>query len=786
MNLPSAPDSRPITLKRDRRRMLIAPACLVLSLPFVLVGANRADCNTTGLTQWLPDNDPHRETYDWFRLNFRSDESVIVTWAGCTLASPILSQFATALENRSGTGLPVTERRLFDQVITGDSVIDRLTSPPLRLPRSEAIRRLRGVMIGPAETVERPEVPDATPVPSNAASDTESSQQWPTCVVISLTPSGLAAQRDVIRVIRQVAWDTAGIKPSDLKIGGRVYEAATMDEKSEQSLRDYVLPITVVSLVIAWFCLRNIRALIAITIVASYCRLLTLALIYAAGGHLSSVLIISPLLIYVLSVSGSLHLANHYFLAPPEQSRTESAGQALAAVWKPCVLATVTSALGLFSLSVCRISPIRSFGYFSTAALLLALPVILSCLPGALTFAAPQSAPAPNSASGRRRPFEEFLSILAGFLLAKPFQLAIGILAVVFVIGLGLTRLDTTINFNQMFSPNSEINRNYEWIEQHIGPLGSVEALLFFPDDSQLRLFDRLRLAEEIERAVRRIPEVQGTFSAATFSPTETRGSAPGRILQLAMIRRRLPEILRAENLLADDSSGEQWRIHLRIPALRDNDYSETISAVRRQISQVLTAFPHADSKIGLQLTGLVSMIDVAQETLLQDLFRSYLCAFLMIFAVMVVTLRSIRAGLVAMASNVAPTALVFGTMGWLGLKVDVASVLTASVALGVALDDTLHFLSWFRAGLQDGRSRNSAVRYALQRCGPAMIQTTLVCGLGLLVLAHSDFIPTRRFALLQTLLLFAALFGDMVLLPAMLASRLGRVFSSRMPATGE
>ena len=119
----------------------------------------------------------------------------------------------------------------------------------------------------------------------------------------------------------------------------------------------------------------------------------------------------------------------------------------------------------------------------------------------------------------------------------------------------------------------------------------------------------------------------------------------------------------------------------------------------------------------------------------------------------------------------------------------DVGSVLTASVALGIAVDDTLHFLTWFRGGLRAGLGRSEAIQYAYERCARAMVETTLICSLGLVVLAGSQFIPTSRFGWLIFFLPLAALADDLILLPAMLAGPLGRAFvrshAARIVPTG-
>ena len=106
--------------------------------------------------------------------------------------------------------------------------------------------------------------------------------------------------------------------------------------------------------------------------------------------------------------------------------------------------------------------------------------------------------------------------------------------------------------------------------------------------------------------------------------------------------------------------------------------------------------------------------------------------------------------------------------------------MMTASVALGIAVDGTLHFLNWFRREINHGCSRQEAVSRSFRHCARAILQTTVICGLGLLVYAFCEFVPTRRFAFMMFALLMAACVGDLLLLPALLVSPLGRLFVKR------
>ncbi len=136
----------------------------------------------------------------------------------------------------------------------------------------------------------------------------------------------------------------------------------------------------------------------------------------------------------------------------------------------------------------------------------------------------------------------------------------------------------------------------------------------------------------------------------------------------------------------------------------------------------------------------------------------------------MIVALRSIKTALLAMVPNVTPLCLVFGFLGWSGVPVDIGMMMTASIALGIAVDGTFHFLlSYRRHSEQKIRTQNSSL-YALFNTGKPIFEAAVIASLGMLALTQSQFAPTARFGLLMSTLLMVAVFADLVLLPALLA----------------
>ena len=156
--------------------------------------------------------------------------------------------------------------------------------------------------------------------------------------------------------------------------------------------------------------------------------------------------------------------------------------------------------------------------------------------------------------------------------------------------------------------------------------------------------------------------------------------------------------------------------------------------------------------------------------------------AFATIVAVLAVFLRSATAGLLAMIPNILPPLCVFGLFGWLGWPLDVGGMMTASVALGISVDDTAHLLTWFkRAGGQPGATSRTRIDAALARSAAPILRTSLILGLAFVVFALCAFAPIAQFGALLASLLALALVGDLVLLPALLAGPAGRLFGGGM-----
>ena len=179
-----------------------------------------------------------------------------------------------------------------------------------------------------------------------------------------------------------------------------------------------------------------------------------------------------------------------------------------------------------------------------------------------------------------------------------------------------------------------------------------------------------------------------------------------------------------------------------------------------------------AASDIEFYVTGLPLLFEQIEEQFIEDLLITYMGGLLLITATVFVVLRSAKDAFVAMIPNVLPAIGVLGALSLAGVELDVGSVMTASIALGVAVDDTLHFVLWYQSKRRQGADSGAAVESAILHCGSPIVQTSIICGLGMAILCIAPFLPTARFGSLIAMMLGVALIGDLLFLPAMLFLR--------------
>ncbi|MEY3173619.1 MAG: hypothetical protein RLZZ436_1533 [Planctomycetota bacterium] len=728
--------------ERHREKIAKLGWCL---LPFVgLLGLSALGTARNDVRDWLPERYEQTQEYRRFQTAFGNDEFIVISWEGCTLDDERVDRLSRILAP-TGSSTDLVER-----ISTGREVLQRLTAPPLKLPREQAIDRLQGTLAGP--------------------------DRQHTCAMVWLTP---AARADVPASLQRLraAIEQAGVPFEEVRWAGAPVLNRALDEASLNAMLKAIVLSCLAAVLIAWAALRDVRITALVLVTGFYGATMSLAVLPLSGTPMSSLLITMIPMVYTAAISGAIHLCNYYL----ESRRTCAPGMAAARAvrggWLPLALAAGTTAAGLLTLCLNDLKPVQQFGWFSAIGIGLSWCLVVLWLPAALAGIRrlPQS---PDTPAGHPTPIEDAplprIWVWAGIQLVRcSVPVCLGCLFAGVWAAIGVPRLEITLNLLKEFPDGVEVVESGRWLEEKLGALTSLEVLIEVPANSPLSPLERLQLVKRLESRLLTHPDVAGALSIAGFAPDP--GSGGASYLQRSELNRRLQrqrDQLLSSGFLAVTPSSELWRLNLRLNRAEQLDYNQLTAEIRQEAATIVDTGRASGTRVWS--TGIAPLIYRARRSMVDGLMHGLCTDVLLIVAAIIPAMRSGWNGLLLFLTSLFPTLLVLGGLGWFQIPINVGAVLAPCVALGVTVDDSIHFVVWFRRGIRDGLSRGEAVLLAWRACVRPIYQSWLLLGLGMLTQAVNDFSSIRHFGLMMTAMLTAGLAGNLILQPALLASPAG------------
>jgi predicted RND superfamily exporter protein len=779
----------------------------------VVVGAIKAKGNNRNdVKGWLPLEYPETKTYRFFRENFQGEEFILVSWDGCTMDDPRLELLARKLLPPPEEASRISRTIFFKTAQTGPRAVEQMTEEPLNLDPEEAVDRLTGALIGNIDSPDNPTVEDDS---TDALTEAEL-DDLQTCLVLTLSDAARANLHGAIDTIKNVAVEECGIPEETIHMGGPPVDNVSIDRAGQTSVTLLFGLSLVVGFFVSWWSLKS-KMLVGLVLASGvYSMFASLAIVWYSGYPVDAILLTMPSLVYVATTSGAIHLANYYRDQLAETGVLKgAAGASVRHALLPLSLATGTTAVGLATLAVSVLVPIKMFGIFSAIGVVVSFVILITLMPACLELFPPKlrlGAAGSEEDGDSWRPIEESPWWGVGqWITEHNIAIATICLLVMAGIGYGMTRVESSVQLMRLFSPQARIRQDYRWLEKKLGPLVPMEILIRCDQEQcDLNFLERMELVDEIQREIGELGEVGSSLSTVTFGRSLDVGGggiggAAGRVFGLnartrrSVLNRRLVahrdefldgDYLREAKVVSDEGTREQelWRISARVSATKEVDYADFKRDLQSKIDPILASHQSDGTQgISVDYTGLVPLVYKAQHSLLDGLIAGFISDFAIIVLVMVLLCRAASAGLVLLLPAAFPAVVVFGGMGWGNellksfgtgnLLIDIGTVMAPCVALGVTVDDVVHFMLWFRRGISDGMDRKQATMLAYKGCARAMYQSWGVIGIGLSVFSLSPFGPTQRFGHMMLAMLTVALVGNLVLLPALLAGPLGDIF---------
>jgi len=706
------------------RKVLWALTCITIVMGVCVFSLQ----TNNSIETWLLDDDPRRISYKEFVETFGTEEFVLVVFSDANMFSVDSFRRIHALSEKLGTIKGV--RRVWSLSEAYRDIVSRLPvggSLPLH-------RFKEGVVGHPLFT-------------GNLISD----DGMTTAVVAVLTPEGAKDRRGTVRAIREAAAEACPDK--ELRFAGPPVMSAELDRIAGRDPRMFTPLVVILAASILFALFRNLTGVRIPMAVAGMSIIWSLGVFSLMGGTMNLVLAVMPPLILVAAVGDTIHLLcqyrHHIQKNPPEKAILE----AVRDVWKPCLMTSLTTAAGFGSLAVSRFSPVRSFGLLSVLGIVFAFVITMLLVPASIVFKRGAGLFAASEGPGR---VGKILYSIKGINAGQP-GLILVVFAVLTVAGLlGMTRLNVEANTLKFFPADGEIRQTYDFIEEHLTGLSPFEILLRGKDlenPATLAAIDRIEdyLSEQLY--------VTHSFSVRALQA----GFAGAQEPAPASEGLRIPALFKGLESSFLSRDGSATHISGRGLTMNSILYGHAMDEIE---SFAEAALPDG---VSAELTGVVPMITSMDRYLLVTFIKSFAMALAVIGAIMSFNFRSIRLGLLSMIPNMIPILAILGIMGFLKIDLSPATVTVAAISLGIAVDDTIHYMHRYLRSLESGEEPSAASGMATTTVGRAIIYTTLTLGAGFIVMVVSDFGPTRHFGLLSASCILLALLCDLFLLPVLL-----------------
>lgn len=446
----------------------------------------------------------------------------------------------------------------------------------------------------------------------------------------------------------------------------------------------------------------------------------------------------------------------------PEATQAQLVSATLRQKIKPCFYAGITTSVGFGSLIFSGIQPVVSFGWMMIIAMFVSIGLSLIFLPALLCLFSRSEKASPNKFS---QSFIQWISVNTLNHSGKVIALFVAITAIAI---LGLFRITVENSFLNYFAEDTKANQELTFIDQQFGGSTPFDIIIDIPADMQkpdlalsAKSLQQLQVAQTI---LKQYPATGNTTSVVNFTELAMKLNQ-GRPLteyELTVIYHLVDDNLR-ETLLGSYFSLENQQLRL---SSRVKDSTEGFN--RKAYLEDLRADLKTNgiTEDQYQFTNLF----VLYQDILQRLFNSQILTlgivYIALLLVMWLLFKRFSVALVALVPNIICTLMILAVMGYANIPLDLMTITIAAIAMGIAVDDTIHFVHHY---LHGDSTPNEAVKQAYFSVGYAMLFTTVIIGVGFALLAFSDFVPSVLFGLLTALAMMVALVTDLTLLPALL-----------------
>lgn len=529
-------------------------------------------------------------------------------------------------------------------------------------------------------------------------------------------------------------------------LAGAPRMSVALDRASQQDSALF-LPLAILICIVALaVMMRDLPSVVAPMCAVGVSAAWTVGLMVMTGHTLNIVTVVMPTLHFVLGLSNGIRLASRFSSNFSRMSNPYDAIRAtLNELIAPLFFMSFTMAVGFLSLLSSELAPIHELGMFSAIGLMIAFLSNILIVPGVLMTLRRHRRGDATPEAGHH------WSARTGLLMAQNrWRVLACALAVMAGCAALLPRLQTESNVLKFFPEDSAVSRDYRFIGERLSGFYSVEV------DIQCAQDDAYEAIEGMKRLDR----------AISSTPGVVRIDHMGRTNEIAKLLKGgtgedSPFSGLSERFFTENDGRVSMRMCVLVNVMGSSQFYPLLKTIETQAKEKLPA------GATWHITGIVSLLNDAQNALIHTQVQSFATAFGIIIAMMGLLFWSVRAALVSILPNLVPILMTFGIMALGGVQLDTATVMIASVAVGISVDNTIYFLARYREEKRAGHTPDEATVSTFNTIGTPIIFTSIVAAAGFSILAFANFGPIVYFGILTGATMLTALGTALFLTPA-------------------
>lgn len=504
---------------------------------------------------------------------------------------------------------------------------------------------------------------------------------------------------------------------------------------------------------------------------------LFIGLLGAWGRDLDPMSNLFPILMIIVGISDVIHIISKYI---DEQNKGIDRNRAIRITIREVGMATfltsATTAIGFTSLLSSNIPPIRHFGYTAAIGVFIAFGTVILLTPALISRFHVQQI---IRIKHKKSYWDKWMQWMYVFTWKQ--RKAIGWGAVVFVVIciVGIANISTDTHLSNAFPRYDSVRDDFQFLETRFNGVRNLEVAILPAEDRSLHDREVLTSIASLEAHLTTYPALSNPISPATIYKSMNQGMhgdnpefyrLPETDSDFRKINRWVKKAPASMDNILESADGRYGRLTLKYTDVG----SDSGKVIRASIEQWMA--DHVDTSVArFTVTGTALLFDKNSDYLRSSMIEGLGLAFLVVSLLMALLFRNLKMIIISLVPNIIPLLFSGALIGYLGIELDAATSIIFAIAFGIAVDDTIHFLSKFRLERSKGQTTRGAVRTTFRESGKAITLTTLILFLGFSILATSSYPPTFYVGLLVGITLVSALIADLLLIPVLIYGLIGK-----------